>query len=98
MFARTHDISKLTDQDKFTFGILKQMEEEIEKENIVKIKKVVSEFTEKRIAEEEQQAQRMKRAEEKRVSEIPLPNLVASTKSRSRGGRKKNNKTKKHKK
>ena len=24
MFARTHDMSKLSDQDKFTFGILKQ--------------------------------------------------------------------------
>ena len=60
---------------------------------------------EKRKAKEERQAQRIKRAEEKRVSEIPLPDLEdlpVSTKSRSRssssGGKRKNNKTKKHKK
>jgi hypothetical protein len=90
------------------------MEEQIEKENIAEIKKRVSEFTkqlaeeklkaeEKRIAKEQRQSEKKRIAEEKRVSEILLPDLEdldksSKSKTRSSGGRKKNNKTKKHKK
>ena len=109
MFARTNDMSKLTDQDRLVFGLLKQMEEEIQRQDNEEIKKRVAEFSkqlseEKRVAEEKQKAKEQQiaeekqKAEEKRVSKIQIPGLKDLSNSRSRGGRKKNNKTKKHKK
>ncbi len=105
IYMEQTDMSSYSSSTKMLFNLLKAKEEEIEKENIEKIKKAVSEFTkqlaeEKQKAKEERQAQRIKRAEEKRVSEIPLPDLEDLSKSRSRysGGKRKNNKTKKHKK
>jgi hypothetical protein len=114
IYKEQNDMSSYAPSSKLLFVLLKTMEEQIEKENIAEIKKRVSEFTkqlaeeklkaeEKRIAKEQRQSEKKRIAEEKRVSEILLPDLEdldksSKSKTRSSGGRKKNNKTKKHKK
>jgi Skp family chaperone for outer membrane proteins len=114
------NLDTMSESNKLLFNLMIMMEDEYEKHDIAKIKKAVSEFTkqvekeereyeERRKAKEERKAQRIKRDEEKRLSEMKLPDLEdlpVSTKSRSRsistsrssGGKRKNNKTKKHKK
>ena len=106
------DMSSYSESTKMLFNLIKAKEEKLERDNIEKIKKAVSEFTKqlaekRRQAKEERKAQRKERAEEKRLSEMELPDLEdlpVSTRSRSRsssrssGGKRKNNKTKKHKK
>ena len=104
------DMSSYSESTKMLFNLIKAKEEKLERDNIEKIKKAVSEFTKqlaekRRQAKEERKAQRKERAEEKRLSEIPLPDLEdlpvstrSRSSSRSSGGKRKNNKTKKHKK
>ena len=106
------DMSSYSESTRMLFNLIKAKEEKLERDNIEKIKKAVSEFTKqlaekRRQAKEERKAQRKERAEEKRLSEMELPDLEdlpVSTRSRSRsssrssGGKRKNNKTKKHKK
>jgi len=104
------DMSSYFESTRMLFNLIKAKEEKLERDNIEKIKKAVSEFTKqlaekRRQAKEERKAQRKERAEEKRLSEMELPDLEdlpVSTRSRSRsssmGGKRKNNKTKKHKK
>jgi hypothetical protein len=114
VFMEQTDMSSYSESTRMLFNLIKAKEEKLERDNIEKIKKAVSEFTkqlaeeklkaeEKRIAKEQRQSEKKRIAEEKRVSEILLPDLEdldksSKSKTRSSGGRKKNNKTKKHKK
>jgi hypothetical protein len=107
-------VGTMSESNQSLFNLMKIMEDEHEKHDIAKIKKAVSEFTkqiekeereyeEKRQAKEKRKAEKRRIAEEKRLSEMELPDLEdlpVSTRSssRSRGGKRKNNKTKKHKK
>jgi len=107
------DMSSYSESTRMLFNLIKAKEEKLERDNIEKIKKAVSEFTKqlaekRRQAKEERKAEKTRIAEEKRLSEIPLPDLEDLSKSRSRSrsrsrsmsmdGKRKNNKTKKHKK
>ncbi len=110
VFMEQTDMSSYSESTRMLFNLIKAKEEKLERDNIEKIKKAVSEFTkqlaeEKRQAEEKRKAEKRRIAEEKRLSEMELPDLEdlhVSSKSRyssrSRGGKRKNNKTKKHKK